>query len=203
LTLGVFPLFGACVFDPNTKNCVLQSGQYCAGGSGGAGTCGFIENGCGCDLPGFSLTISPFNPSPVKQGSFATAQVTVAPAAGAVGFLGAVSLSVSACPLYSANPSYAGGLACSISPSTVTSTGAAVSSTLQVATDANAPPLSGPLVIEITAGGSGGISQTTNLNVTPKKGGGGGGAALLTFLGLSALWLTFLIFRRRRNYLRE
>jgi hypothetical protein len=201
LTLGVQAITGTCVYDPNAKQCVVQSAQYCSSGSGGAGSCSLFGDSCSCFLPTYTVTIGPFNPSPVKQGEQATAQVTVVPSAGAQGYLGNVNLVVSSCPLLSASPQYAGGLTCNINPPTVTSIGAPASSTLQVTTDLKANPLNtGPYQIVVTSneGGDPGASQSANLNVTPKA--GGGGVALIIFLALLALWSAGGIRRRKRCF---
>ena len=133
------PTPGQCVYDTKKNQCVIQGGQFCQSGSG-LGTCGPGENACWCYLPGYTLTLSPFTPSPVAPGQQATSTVTITPGSASNGTLGDVTLSSVSCP----SP-----VTCAFSPNPVSSGGGVVAATLTASVAPSAQ--GGQVPITVTA----------------------------------------------------
>jgi hypothetical protein len=180
------PEFGTCVFDPGKNSCVIKDGRYCSSGNG-AGTCGMGENACWCYLPNYTLDVASFNPTWVNPGGQASSTVTIAQVPGSSGYLGNVDLSCT------------GPLACSLSPSTVTTSGGRVTSTLTVSTAMSTA--AGNYVIKVNAhdvspnSGPANGPQGVTLKVAHPN--GGGTIALCIFLFLFVLWTAIPLYLRR------
>jgi hypothetical protein len=179
------PEFGTCVFDPAKNSCVIKDGRYCSSGSG-AGTCGMGENACWCYLPNYTLDVASFNPTWVNPGGQASSTVTIAQVSGSSGYLGNVDLSCT------------GPLACSLNPSTVTTRGGRVTSTLTVSSAMSTA--AGNYVIKVIAhdvspnSGPANGPQSVTLKVAHPN--GGGAVALFVFLFLLVLWIVIHLHRR-------